>query len=119
MDDFPGAFEQLILLALLRWGEGAYGMTVRRELVATTGRDVSLGAVYATLDRLERKGWVSSYGVSAAESAERGGRARRFFRVEPSGEAALRRALDAIDRMRTPARGAPPTRRPRVAGAGT
>ena len=118
VDEFPGAFEQLVLLALTRLGEGAYGMTVRHELVAKTERDVSLGAVYATLDRLERKGWVSSRGVAATESAERGGRARRFFRVEPSGEAALRRSLEAIDRMRASVRAPLGKSRPRVAGAG-
>jgi len=97
--ELPGAFEQLILLALVRLGSDAYGMTVRREIEARTGRRVSLGAVYATLDRLERKGYVSS---RAGEPApERQGRARRFFRLEPPGEQALAQALDALDRMRT------------------
>ena len=121
VDEFPGAFEQLVLMALIRLGENAYGMTVRRELAAGTGRDVSLGAVYSTLDRLERKGWVSSRSVAAGDSVERGGRARRFFRVEAAGEAAVQRALAAMDRMRMPA---PPDavrrpRRPGIAGAGT
>ena len=59
-DDLLGTFEQLVLLALLRLGEDAYGMTVRREIEEHAGRSASLGAVYATLDRLEAKGYVSS-----------------------------------------------------------
>jgi PadR family transcriptional regulator PadR len=97
-DDIPGSFEQLVLLAVLRLGEGAYGMTVRRELEARTGQDVSLGAVYTTLERLETKGYLGSR--AAAGGAEREGRARRFFRVQPAGVEALRRALDLLDRMR-------------------
>ena len=63
--EFLGEFEQLVLLALLRLGEEAYGMAVRREIETRASRDVSIGAVYATLDRLEEKGagqvagWVS------------------------------------------------------------
>src|SRR5688572_1600282 len=98
--DHPGAFEQLVLLALLRLGARAYGMTVRQEIEAHAGRSVSLGAVYATLDRLEQKGFVSSRSAAAEDAPERGGRARRFFRVEAAGAAALTRALDALDRMR-------------------
>ncbi|HET7772018.1 MAG TPA: helix-turn-helix transcriptional regulator [Chloroflexota bacterium] len=124
--DHPGAFEQLILLALLRLGERAYGMTVRQEIEARTGRSVSLGAVYATLDRLEQKRFVRSHSAVAADAPERGGRARRFFRVEAAGEAALARALEALDRMRegvpSPtgrrAAGSRPTGRAREAGAG-
>src|SRR5688500_16715100 len=96
VDDFPGAFEQLVLLALVRLGDSAYGMTVRREITTHAGRDASLGAVYATLDRLERKGWVISRGAAALDSPERGGRGRRFFRLEAAGQAALQRALDAL-----------------------
>src|SRR5688500_6120568 len=124
--DHPGAFEQLVLLALLRLGERAYGMTVRQEIEARTGRSVSLGAVYATLDRLEQKGFVRSHSAVAADAPERGGRARRFFRVEASGEAALGRALEALDRMREGvpaptsrrAQGSRPAGRAREAGAG-
>jgi PadR family transcriptional regulator PadR len=97
-DDIPGSFEQLVLLAVLRLGEGAYGMTVRRELEMRTGQAVSLGAVYTTLERLETKGYLGSRG--AAGGPEREGRARRFFQVRASGVEALRRALDLLDRMR-------------------
>jgi DNA-binding PadR family transcriptional regulator len=99
MSDHPGAFEQLVLLALLRLGPDAYGMTVRREIEARTGRAVALGAVYATLDRLERKGLVSSRDGGGAPP-ERAGRARRYFEVEPGGRRALEQALASVDRMR-------------------
>ena len=97
-EDIPGSFEQLVLLALLRLAPDAYGMTVRRELEAQTRQPVSLGAVYATLERLESKGYVRS--THAPGGRERGGRARRFFEVEAAGLGALRRALEITDRMR-------------------
>ena len=93
-----GDFEQLVMLALIRIGEGAYGMIVRREIEDRTWRNVSLGAVYATLDRLEAKGLVRS-SIGQAGQARRG-RAKRFFSVEAAGLDALRRALTALDRMR-------------------
>jgi DNA-binding PadR family transcriptional regulator len=99
MRSYPGAFEQLVLLALLRLGPDAYGMTVRREIEARTGRAVALGAVYATLDRLERKGLVSSH-AGADAPPERAGRARRYVRIEPAGRRALADALALADRMR-------------------
>lgn len=80
-----------------RVGDGAYGMKVRRELVATARRSVTIGSVYGTLERLEEKGLVSSW--RGEPDPVRGGRARRYFRVEPSGEVALREARDRIDRM--------------------
>ncbi len=96
--DLPGGFEQLVMLAVTRLGENAYGMTVRSELETRTGRKVSLGAVYSTLDRLEAKGYVSS--KQTAGGAEREGRARRFFRVTASGLRALNEGIAALDRMR-------------------
>jgi PadR family transcriptional regulator PadR len=96
--DLPGAFEQMVLLAVMRLGDEAYGMAVRRELEARAGREASLGAVYATLDRLEAKGQVSS--VEQAGAPERQGRARRFFRVTAPGVQALRQALQATDGLR-------------------
>jgi PadR family transcriptional regulator PadR len=95
---YLGDFEQLAILAVLRLGEAAYGMTVRREIEANTGRSVSLGAVYATLDRLEDKGFVSS--TMGGKAPERRGRAKRFFKVQPPGVRALKEALAALDRMR-------------------
>lgn len=93
-----GDFEQLVMLALLQIGEGAYGMLVRREIEEHTERDVSLGAVYATLDRLEAKGFVSST-VGEPDGIRRG-RAKRFFSVEASGLHALQRVLRTLDAMR-------------------
>ena len=94
---YLGEFEQLVLLALLRLGQEGYGMTVRREIQATTGRDVSIGSVYATLERLENKGYLSSR-HSAPEPA-RGGKARRYFRIQPAGALALERSREMMERM--------------------
>ncbi len=96
--DYVGDFEQLVLLAVLRLGDGAYGMAVRREIEANSNRSVSLGAIYATLDRLEEKGLVSS-GLGSA-GRERRDRARRFFKVRARGVRALQNALAALDRLR-------------------
>ncbi|MEO5580183.1 MAG: PadR family transcriptional regulator [Gemmatimonadaceae bacterium] len=96
--DLPGAFEQLVMLAVAGLGESAYGMTVRRTLEQRTGRSVSLGAVYATLDRLEIKGYTASREASGDE--ERAGRAKRFFRLTSPGLNALNEGILAMDRMR-------------------
>jgi len=96
--DYLGDFEQLVLLAVLRLGDGAYGMAVRREIEANSDRSVSLGAIYATLDRLEEKGLVSS--ALGQGTRERRERARRFFRLRAPGVLALKNALAALDRMR-------------------
>jgi len=93
-----GDFEQLVVLALLRLGRTAYGMTVRRELEEVADRRVSLGAIYATLDRLEDKGLVTS--ILGGTGASRRGRAKRFFKVNASGVRALRSSLASSDRMR-------------------
>ena len=93
-----GEFEQVVLLAVLQLGNEAYGMEVRQEIVARTGRDVSVGALYRTLARLEGKGFVShSMGDPAPE---RGGRAKKFFRVETAGVEALERSHQTLDSMR-------------------
>ena len=92
-----GEFEQLVLLAVLRLGNHAYGVEIREEIERRTGRDVSYGAVYTTLDRLGTKGFVA---FDLGESTpERGGRARKYFRVEPAGKAALRDARRALTVM--------------------
>lgn len=76
-------FELLLLLSILRLGDGAYGVPLCRELSAVSGRRVGAGSVYAALDRLETKGAVSS---SRGESTpERGGRAKRYFQVTDQG----------------------------------
>lgn len=92
-----GEFETLVLLALLRLGHDAYGMSVRREITERTGRDVAIGAVYATLERLASKGFVT--GAAGPATAERGGRARRFFAVTAKGRAALVASQRALTRM--------------------
>jgi PadR family transcriptional regulator, regulatory protein PadR len=85
--DLLGGFELIVMLALLRLSDRAYGVTVRREIEDRTGRDVSIGAVYATLDRLQAKGYVRS--KLADPTPERGGRSKRFFRVTAAGVAAV------------------------------
>jgi PadR family transcriptional regulator, regulatory protein PadR len=95
--DLLGSLELIVLLAVARLGAGAYGMTVRREILKRTGRDLSIGAVYATLERLHAKGFVST---SVGEpTAERGGRARRHFHLEAPGEQALAASQSAIRQM--------------------
>lgn len=92
-----GEFETLVLLAVLRLGNDAYGMEVRAEIEKRTGREVSYGAVYTALDRLQRKGFVSH--TLGEATPERGGRARKYFRVEAAGRAALRATRRAMDVM--------------------
>lgn len=91
--DTLGEFEQLVLLALLRLGDNAYGLGVQRELAARAGRQASIGAIYTTLDRLEVKGLVRS--ATGDSSAERGGRAKRIFQVTGAGRQALADSMAA------------------------
>src|ERR1700682_5391578 len=92
-----GSLEHIVLLALVRLESNAYGMTVRREIEDRTARNISIGAVYTTLERLEAKGYVSSF--IGEPTAERGGRAKRLFRIEADGEEALRASQEAIRKM--------------------
>src|SRR5689334_9807025 len=83
-DEVPlGTFEEQVLLAVMRTAAEAYGVTVRREIEQVTGRDITIGAVYATLDRLESKGLVSSRRSSAE------GVSKRLFSVTKAGARAL------------------------------
>src|SRR5271156_1961001 len=95
--DYLGEFEHIIVLALLRLEDRAYGVTVRQEIELRTQREVSIGAVYATLDRLETKGYVKSH--RGDPTPERGGRSKRFFRVTPKGAAAVNRTQIALLNM--------------------
>jgi PadR family transcriptional regulator, regulatory protein PadR len=95
--DSLGEFEQMVLLAALRLSDEAYAVTIRREIECRTGRSVSRGAVYITLDRLEKKGYLRSY--LADSTAERGGRAKRYYQVKPVGEAALKDSWSAMRKM--------------------
>jgi len=83
-----GEFEVIVLLALVRLGPDAYGVPIRREIEKRAGRSVTVGALYRTLDRLESKGCVSSWFGDPAP--ERGGRSKRYFRLEALGLQALR-----------------------------
>jgi PadR family transcriptional regulator len=92
-----GEFEQLVLLALLRLGNGAYGASIRREIRDRTKRDVPIGSVYVTLARLERKEMVVSY--VGLPSKERGGRRRKHYLMNEPGQRALGRAYRALKAM--------------------
>jgi PadR family transcriptional regulator PadR len=92
-----GEFEQTVLLAIAHRGGDAYGVTIRHEITRRTGRDVAIGALYTALDRLERKGLVSS--SMSAPTPERGGRSRRYYTLRAAGAAALRQSRDRLERM--------------------
>ena len=92
-----GEFEQIVLLAVLRLGDGAYGVPILAEIEKRARRRVTVGALYATLDRLEAKGLVHSW--FADPTPQRGGRSKRYFQVLPAGIAALAESKAALDRM--------------------
>jgi|SRR5579863_421431 len=95
--DYLGEFEHITILALLRLEDRAYGLTVRQEIEFRTKREVSIGAVYATLDRLEAKGYVKSR--LGDPTPERGGRSKRFFQITAKGVAAVNRTHRALQSM--------------------
>jgi DNA-binding PadR family transcriptional regulator len=97
MSDYPGEFEQLVLFALLRLGEDAYGVNIRQEIAARTKRNVSAGAVYTALERMEEKGYVTSR--LGDPTPERGGKRKKFYRLKPHGAKALSRAYDGVQAM--------------------
>ena len=92
-----GEFEQMVLLAVLRSGAQAYGVTVYDELQRHAHRRVARGAVYMTLDRLETKGLLHSW--TGEPTAQRGGRRRKFYGLRPAGLAAMRQAYRAFQSM--------------------
>ena len=93
-----GQFEQLVLTAILALGENAYGVTIHAKVEELSKpRKVARGAVYATLDRMEDKGLVASW--LSEPTPERGGRSRRHYRLEKSGEKALREAAKTAQRL--------------------
>jgi PadR family transcriptional regulator PadR len=92
-----GEFEQLVLLAILRLGDQAYGVAIRTEISERAGRTVAPGALYTALERLEDKGLVKSR--LGDPTPQRGGRAKRFFTVTPTGVKALARAQHAFQRL--------------------
>jgi PadR family transcriptional regulator PadR len=95
--DSLGEFEQSLLLAIVHLGPTAYGVTIQREIESRTGREVAVGALYTSLGRLERKGYVRS--ALADPTPERGGRSKRFFTLRPAGVAALRQSRERLARM--------------------
>jgi PadR family transcriptional regulator, regulatory protein PadR len=92
-----GEFEYLVMLAVLRLGNDAYGMRVRQEIAARTGRDVTIGAVYATLERLAGKGLLTA--SMSDPTPERGGRAKRSFTLTGAGMEAANRARQDLASM--------------------
>jgi PadR family transcriptional regulator PadR len=92
-----GEFEHLVLLALVRLGNGAYGASIRREIRERTGRDAAVGTVYTTLGRLERKKMIVSY--VGIPSTYRGGRRRKHYLIDAEGQKALGRAYRALAAM--------------------
>lgn len=97
MAEVLGAFEQAVLLAIVRLGEGAYGRAILNEVQERMKRDVAAGAVHATLVRLERKSLITS--SLGPGTPVRGGRARRFYRLQPNGLHALNEARAAVDNL--------------------
>lgn len=97
MRTYLGEFEQLLLFALLRLREPAYGVLIRREIENRTGRKISPGAVYTALERLERRGFITSW--LGEPTAVRGGKRKRFYQLEPAGHESLKRSQEAMRRM--------------------
>jgi PadR family transcriptional regulator, regulatory protein PadR len=95
--DELGTLEQVVLLALLHLEGEGHGMKVRREIAERTGKNVSIGAVYATLDRLEEKKLLASRW--APPTAERGGRSRRVYHIEPAGRRAIERSQQLLQKL--------------------
>lgn len=92
-----GEFEQIVLLAVAQLDDEGYGVTIRHEIEERAEREVSIGAVYATLSRLEEKGMLASW--EGEPEARRGGRSRRHYRLEEAGVDALRAARGMMERM--------------------
>jgi PadR family transcriptional regulator, regulatory protein PadR len=95
--NYLGNFEEIVLLAVFGLKEDAYGAKIRQKVAEATEREVSIGAVYATLDRLERKGYLKSWQGEA--TPERGGRAKRYFSIQGAGVQALNDTNAARNRL--------------------
>ena|ERR1700679_649507 len=93
----PGEFEQVVLLAILRLGDSAYGVSIRTEIESCVDRKISPGALYTTLERLERKGLVAAR--SGEPTPERGGRAKRFYKVTKEGRGRIIDAQSAFRKL--------------------
>src|SRR3569832_2021114 len=96
--DSCGQFEQLVLTAVLSLEQNAYGVTIHKKVEELASpKTVTLGAIYVTLDRLEDKGFLSSW--LTEPTAERGGRAKRCYKMQPPGDKALKESLQTARRM--------------------
>lgn len=95
--NYLGEFELVVMLAVIRLGAGAYGVPISREIEEQTGRDVAFGTVYSTLERLQRKGFVRSDLGDA--TPERGGRAKRYFRVTQTGLRTVRETKQNLSKL--------------------
>lgn len=104
-EDALGSLEHIVLLTVMRLGSEAYGITVRREIESVTRRDISIGAVYATLVRSESKGFIRSH--AGERTSERGGRAKRYFQTTARGESALRTTHQVIRQLSAGLEGLP------------
>jgi DNA-binding PadR family transcriptional regulator len=91
---YLGEMELMVLLAVVRLGDGAYGVPISKELLELAGRELAFGSIYAALDRMQRKGFVTS--VLGDSTPERGGRAKRYFRATPAGIRALKMTRTAL-----------------------
>jgi len=98
-NDNLGTFEQIILTSLVILGENAYGATVHEKVEELAEGSRSIGSVYTTLDRLEQKGYVKSW--FGDPTPERGGRAKRFFKIQAAGQLALNKSMQLADNMLT------------------
>ena len=96
--NYIGEFEELVLLAILSRGEDAYGVTIRRALEDATSRSITIGSLYTTLSRLEEKGLVESW--VGEPTAERGGRAKRHYKVKGSAQSLLKEVQTARQRLK-------------------
>ncbi len=92
-----GNFELMVMLAVIRLGNGAYGVPISRAIAESTGREVLVGSVYAALERLEEKGLVAS--EVGEPTPERGGRAKRYFRVTEKGLRQVRDTRGALIKL--------------------
>ena len=95
--NYIGEFEELVLLAILSQGDNAYGVTIREALEEATNRSITIGSLYTTLSRLEEKGLVESW--TGEPTAERGGRAKRHYKVKGSAQTLLRQVDGARRRL--------------------
>jgi len=94
---FLGEFELIVLAALLQLGDNAYGVSIVNEIEKRAERSVSIGALYATLNRLEKKDYVTA--TMGEATAQRGGRAKRYFKITEEGQRQMNKSLSALSRM--------------------